>query len=313
MVFGNIHNIILGGASLSGEGGGYGFGMISESQSQALIESAWERGIRIFDTAPIYGFGLSEERLGRYLPKDAHIITKGGVSWHPNKRVNMSNDPKIIAKMVEESLKRLKRDAISTYMIHWPDSKVDIRVALEPILKLKEKGYIQHVGLANTNLDDLKKTQQVTTLYSIQIEGNFLVPDKLEKLRSALPSHCLTQSWGTLAKGILTGRVTLNRSYDSYDARSWAPWWKQMDLKKLIDQAQPFLDTVKEFEISPLALAIVYNFEVLKFNQVIVGFKSLQDLEDLNCFEDINQRGSVHKKIAEALNFLNFQSRLSKS
>ena len=59
----------LGCASLSGEGGGYGFGDVSESEAEALIKTALELGITLFDTAPIYGFGLSEERLGRFIKK----------------------------------------------------------------------------------------------------------------------------------------------------------------------------------------------------------------------------------------------------
>src|SRR5690606_24070798 len=61
--------ITFGGASVSGEGGGYGFGKMSEAEAETLLKKAWDEGINLFDTAPIYGFGLSEERFGRYLPK----------------------------------------------------------------------------------------------------------------------------------------------------------------------------------------------------------------------------------------------------
>jgi aryl-alcohol dehydrogenase-like predicted oxidoreductase len=54
----------LGCASISGEGGGYGFGDVSEDQAKELLMTAYDHGVRVFDTAPIYGFGLSEKRLG---------------------------------------------------------------------------------------------------------------------------------------------------------------------------------------------------------------------------------------------------------
>ncbi len=140
----NLNSSFLGfgGASLSGEGGGYGMGLVSEKEAETLIKLAVDSGINIFDTAPIYGFGLSEERLGKYLPKNQFIISKGGVDWHENKRVNMSNDPKIISKMLHASLKRLNRDCIDLYMIHWPDPRVDITEPIKVLLKAKEDGKI---------------------------------------------------------------------------------------------------------------------------------------------------------------------------
>ena len=59
----------FGGASLSGEGGGYGFGEMTEKKAQELISFVYDQGIRVFDLAPIYGFGLAEERVGRAFKK----------------------------------------------------------------------------------------------------------------------------------------------------------------------------------------------------------------------------------------------------
>src|SRR5690606_10242245 len=105
-----LPRITFGGASLSGEGGGYGLGAMSEEQAEKLIKSAFDMGLKLFDTAPIYGFGLSEKRLGKYLPKDAMVLTKSGVDWHETKRINMTNSPVNTERMFHESLKRLKRE-----------------------------------------------------------------------------------------------------------------------------------------------------------------------------------------------------------
>jgi aryl-alcohol dehydrogenase-like predicted oxidoreductase len=293
-------SIVFGGASLSGEGGGYGFGAITESDSSKLIRAALEIGVTWFDTAPIYGFGLSEERLGRYLTPDAKVITKGGVSWHSNKRVNMSNAPAIIQSMIEDSLKRLDRH-IDVYMIHWPDPKVDIRKALEPIIRYQNLGYISKIGLANTNPDDLKKAQELVKIEYVQIEGSYLSQGPIDQIRSYLQAHMLTQSWGTLAKGILTGRVTLDRKFDSYDARSWAPWWKKQNLSVLIERAKVFLNVSNQFQVKPMILAVAYNLSYLKFNQAIVGFKTVSDINQLYDLHSSNQQ------VRNALSFLTTQ------
>lgn len=295
-------SLIFGGASLSGEGGGYGFGSLSEIEAEKLIKSAWDIGLTQYDTAPIYGYGLSEERLGRYLPKSAKICTKGGVDWHPNRRVNMTNSPLVIDRMLSESLKRLGRDFIDLYMIHWPDPSTDIRLALEPVISWQKKGFIGHIGLANTHLEDLNKAQQVTSIHSVQIEGSYLAPDKALSLLPNIGNTMMSQSWGTLSKGILTGRVTMDRKFDQHDLRSWAPWWKKQNTQDLISKAQPFLNIANQFEVSPMNLAIRYNLRYLKFNQVLIGFKSPSDLLELQQLES-------HKNIlSEALNALTLQN-----
>ena len=82
------------------------FGPISESEAEELILPAYEYGVRLFDTAPIYGFGLSEKRLGRIL-KDLRekifFVSKSGITWHDNRRVNLTNDPKVAQTMLEQT------------------------------------------------------------------------------------------------------------------------------------------------------------------------------------------------------------------
>ena len=99
----------LGTAGFSGEGGGYGFGSNSVAESVKVIIKAMDLfGVQVFDTAPIYGFGEAEKRLGLALKEKrekAFVITKTGVSWHSSKRVNMTNDPKETKKMLEDSMR----------------------------------------------------------------------------------------------------------------------------------------------------------------------------------------------------------------
>ena len=137
-----LSKLVFGGASISGEGRGYGFGDISETDAIDLLHCAFDSNINFYDTAPIYGYGLSELRMGiafKHMREKVFICSKAGVDWHDNSRVNMTNDPKTVARMFDESRKRLNSDYIDLYMIHWPDKNVDIRSSLEPLYKLKEK------------------------------------------------------------------------------------------------------------------------------------------------------------------------------
>lgn len=273
----SLSRLGFGGAAISGEGGGYGFGVMTEADAEKLLKEVWEAGINLFDTAPIYGFGLSEERMGKYLPKDAFIVTKGGVDWHSTNRVNMSNDPKIMEKMLLESLKRLKREYIDLYMIHWPDPRVDIRRPMEVLRKFQEKSVINHVGLCNTNLDELKKASEIGPLASIQSELNVLNRKPFDDLENEWKKF-FTMSWGTLDKGILSGRVVNDRKYDASDARSWAPWWNKKEVALKIERVQKLQLILSDYNIDLTRFCVHFNLNLYGISSCLVGLKSSKDL-----------------------------------
>lgn len=275
--FSNISAITFGGASLSGEGGGYGFGEMSESDAETLIKGAWELGITVFDTAPIYGFGLSEERLGKYLPKEALIVSKSGVDWHESKRVNMTNDVAVTQKMLEQSLKRLQRDKIDIYMIHWPDPRVDIRKPMEVLENAKRKGLITHIGLSNTNYDDLMKATEVLEIEVIQGELNAFNQSTFSDLQN-LWQPKLSMGWGTFDKGILSGRVVEGRKYDASDARSWAPWWNKKEVSKKIVATEKLKRILDDYNLSLPQFALSFSLDFFGIDTCLIGFKSVSDI-----------------------------------
>lgn len=272
-----IPQVTFGGASLSGEGGGYGFGEMSEFQAESLLKASWEHGLTLYDSAPIYGFGLSEERLGRYLPKEAKIISKCGVDWHPTKRVNMSNDPKIAERMLHESLKRFNRDVIDIYMIHWPDPKFDIRETLAVLIKAKEAGKIKHIGLCNTTLDDLQKAEEVCEVDVIQSELNLFNQEPFQRLGEATKNR-VTMSWGTFDKGILSGRVTKERKFSQEDARSWAPWWNKKDVAVKVERTEKLKDILSDYHLTLPQFCLQFNLQFCDLTTCLIGFKSEMDL-----------------------------------
>jgi myo-inositol catabolism protein IolS len=280
-IFGKpVSAIGFGGAAISGEGGGYGFGDMSETEAQTLLSHSWELGINLYDTAPIYGFGLSEERLGKYLPKDAIIVSKGGVDWHSTRRVNMTNDPKVIERMFLESLKRLKREYIDVYMIHWPDKNVDIRRPLEILRKYQEKSVISQIGLCNTNLDDLTKARDVAPISCLQSELNVLNTKAFDDLEEEWKKY-FSMSWGTLDKGILSGRVTEKRKFDQSDARSWAPWWNKKDVLIKIEKVKRLETILSDYNISLTQYCLHFNLNLYGLSSCLIGSKKQQDMDDM--------------------------------
>lgn len=270
-----ISKLAFGGASLSGEAGGYGFGEIGEKQAQNLVISSHELGVNIFDTAPIYGFNTSEIRLGKFTKPfrdEIMLVSKSGISWHNSKRVNLTNDAKTTESMLHDSLKNLGTDYIDIYMIHWPDPRVDIRVPMEVLAKAKDQGKIRHIGLCNTNNEDLILAREIEEISVLQSECN-LFQNQLEDLNR---KGEFLMGWGTLDKGILAGTVNLDRKFNPEDARSWAPWWKKSHWKDKVAKVEKFKNKFKE-DIFKVALA----YSMKSTDTSIAGFKSVFQLSQL--------------------------------
>jgi len=285
----NIKNssipLAFGGASISGEGGGYGFGNISEGEAIDLLKEAYDLGLRLFDTAPIYGFGLSEQRLGKAFNQNrdkVFIVSKSGVTWHENKRVDMTNKPEVTQKMLEQSLRDLNTDYIDLYMIHWPDANVDIRRPLEILAKAKEQGKIKHIGLCNTTIKDLEKSKEVEKVEVVQSEFNFFQTALAENLFPYLKKHDISfMSWGTLDKGILTGRVDEKRKFDATDCRSWAPWWKNADNKSKFNAMKKIWPLLDKHGHTGLELALAHNLYFDEVTSALCGARNSDQLRSL--------------------------------
>ena len=277
--------VCFGGAALSSLEGGYGFGNVDDNQSFDALHYCFDSGVKIFDTAPIYGFGESERRLGQAFKgqrEKIFIISKSGVSWHSNKRVNRTNDPETALKMFEQSLRDLDSDYIDLYMIHWPDENIDIRRPLEILHKLKTEEKIHHIGLCNTTLDDLKKASEIDRIEVVQSEQHFF-NDQDEELMNYLGKEEISfLSWGTLDKGILTGTVTREREFEESDCRSHAPWWKTSHKDKKVYIMQKYiLPFLKKNGHTGLELALVYNKSFKNISHLLCGGKTVKQWEGI--------------------------------
>jgi aryl-alcohol dehydrogenase-like predicted oxidoreductase len=272
-----LSKICFGGGSISGDGKGYGFGEMSERDASELIEYSMDRGINLFDTAPIYGFNQSEKRLGQALRKkreENFIISKAGVGWHHSGRVNMSNDPKLVREMLENSLKNLDLGYIDFYMIHYPDPRVDIRFSLDVLKKAQDNGLIKHIGLSNSNDEELGLAREVCKIEILQEEVN-LFYNAYSKLVDS--KNTLKTGWGSLDKGILSGKLNPDSKFHSDDCRSWAPWWKKSNWKDKTLRVKTLQESIQEY--TPLELAMAYSFK--NTDIPICGFKSISQLDGI--------------------------------
>jgi aryl-alcohol dehydrogenase-like predicted oxidoreductase len=137
--------------------GGIDWGVVDVAGIGSAIDRALDLGIDFFDTADVYGLGLSEERLSQTLGHRRHdvvIATKGGVSWSTptsQSRASITRDssPSYLRTAVENSLRRLRLDVLPIYYVHWPDPSTPIEATFAELEKLRTEGKIGSLGCSN--------------------------------------------------------------------------------------------------------------------------------------------------------------------
>ena len=155
-----VSALCMGGCPL----GGYGWGDVSRQELVNAVKTAVENGINFFDTADTYGLGESERTLSEALGADKNnvgITTKFGVRVE-NGKTTYDNSREYIFSAVEGSLKRLGRDYIDLYQVHYRDGKTPLSDVAESLERLKEQGKIRYYGLSNIHKDDEAELKSFT-------------------------------------------------------------------------------------------------------------------------------------------------------
>jgi aryl-alcohol dehydrogenase-like predicted oxidoreductase len=195
------------------------------------IRSAVERGITLIDTAPVYGFGRSEEIVGMALSgalrESAVIATKVGVEWRDGK-VWRNSSPARIRKEVEDSLRRLRTDYIDLYQVHWPDPLVPIRETAAALARLLKEGKIRAIGVSNFSAAQMAEFREAAPIHAAQPPYNLF---ERQAERDVLPyawrHDMAVLCYGALCRGLLAGTITADTRFKGDDLRLQDPKFQQ--------------------------------------------------------------------------------------
>jgi len=208
--------------------GGWMWGGSDETDAIATIHAALDRGINLIDTAPVYGFGRSEEIVGKALAVDgrrkrAVIATKTGLNWKDGKPFRDARRTRIIAE-AEDSLRRLRTDVIDLYQVHWPDPHTPIEEIAAAMDQLYRAGKIRAIGVSNFSPAQMKEFRKVAPLHAAQPPYN-LFERGIEQ--DVLP-YCHEQriavlAYGSLCRGLLSGRMSASSHFAGDDLRKSDP------------------------------------------------------------------------------------------
>lgn len=212
--------------------GGWMWGGNSDlDESVRTIRSAVEHGITLIDTAPVYGFGRSEAIVGTALAgglrKRAIIATKTGLEWRDGK-VWRNSSPAHIRREVEASLLRLRTDYIDLYQVHWPDPLVPIQATAGALAQLLKEGKIRAIGVSNYSPAQMAEFRAVAPIHSVQPPYNLFEREAESGVLPYAARHGITiLAYGSLCRGLLTGKITPGTEFQGDDLRRNDPKFQE--------------------------------------------------------------------------------------
>ncbi|HKJ87844.1 MAG TPA: aldo/keto reductase, partial [Gammaproteobacteria bacterium] len=209
--------------------GGWMWGGTDEAESIRTIHAALERGINLVDTAPAYGFGRSEEVVGRALEQwgrreDVVVATKVGLEWDDRENIRRNGTAARIRQEVDDSLRRLRTEYIDLYQVHWPDPLVAPEETAEALHGLMEAGKIRAIGVSNFSPEQMEAFRREAPLHTNQPPYNLFE----RQIEDDVAPYCREQgigmvTYGALCRGLLSGKMREDTTFEGDDLRNVDP------------------------------------------------------------------------------------------
>jgi aryl-alcohol dehydrogenase-like predicted oxidoreductase len=253
----------------------------------ALIHSAVDKGVTFFDTAEVYGPLLNEELVGEALePFRGSVLIATKFGWQPNPGDSnrwsaLNSRPEHIKKVAEQSLKRLRVDAIDLYYQHRVDLEVSIEDVAGAVKELIQEGKVKHFGLSEASAQTIRRAHAVQPVAALQSEYSLFFREPEESVIPTLEELGIGfVPFSPLGKGFLTGKIDANTKFDSTDFRNTVPKFSEENRKKnqgLVDVITAF---AKEKKATPAQIALAWLLAKKPWIVPIPGTTKLDRLEE---------------------------------
>jgi aryl-alcohol dehydrogenase-like predicted oxidoreductase len=274
-----ITRVGLGAWAIGGGDWEFGWGPQDDDESVAAIHRALEQGINWIDTAAGYGFGRSEQIVGRALEgvtERPYVFTKCSLLEGPGRRVVHSLKRDSILREANESLRRLGVDAIDLYQIHWPIPAADIEEGWAALAELKEQGLVRHIGVSNFDVDQIQAIQQIAPVETLQPQYSLIEREvEQEILPFAERERIGVIVYSPMGSGMLTGKMTRARieSLAEDDWRKNDDRFTEPRLSQNLDLVGRLEAVAERHDTTPGAVAIAWTLRNPAVDGAIVGFR----------------------------------------
>lgn len=279
-------------------GGGEWWGDNDDRMSVETIHRALELGINWVDTARVYGFGHSEEVVGRALkeiPRDRIIIsTKCGIQWYDKNgephftkeghEVRRDLSPKAIRRDLELSLKTMGTDYVDVYYTHWQCRTyglVPVAETMGELMRMKEEGKIRAIGASNVDLRILKDYTEAGQLDVIQEKLSILDRRPEAELLPFCEANGITlQTYSPIEQGLLAGKAPDDYVPAKGEVREGKAWWRPGNIRIANEMLAGWKDLTEKYGCSLANLCVKWNSMLSPSVNVLCGARKLSQIED---------------------------------
>ncbi len=239
----------------------------SNEQGERVLRAALERGVTLFDTAALYGFGANESLVGKVLKSQRHSITLTSKCGMQGVDVNgdgklvrvIDGRPATLRKTCEDSLRRLQTDVIDLYYLHRWDKRVPIEDSVGALGELVRKGLIRSVGLSEVSAATLRRAHAEYPITAVQTEYSLWTRNpEIAVLDACKQLGVAFVAFSPLARGFLTGALQDVGSLDAKDIRRGMPRFAPDTYAANLRLLAPYRQIAHEVGGTPAQLALAW-------------------------------------------------------
>jgi aryl-alcohol dehydrogenase-like predicted oxidoreductase len=282
-----ITRIGFGAWAIGGGGWEFGWGPQQDEESIAAIQHGVEQGINWIDTAAAYGFGRSEEVVGKAisgLARKPYVFTKCSLLEGPGRKVvhNLKRDS--VFREAEASLTRLGVDAIDLYQIHWPNPADQIEEGWSALAELRERGLVRHIGVSNFDTEQLRRIGQITPVETLQPPYSLVNRHAENSVLPYAKQHDIgVIVYSPMGSGLLTGAMTRERitRLPDDDWRKTHPDFTEPKLTEHLNLVSRLARVAERHGVTPGAVAVAWALRNPAVDGAIVGFRSPAQVDPL--------------------------------
>ena len=279
----------FGSWAIGGGGWQFAWGKQNDVDSVAAIHRALELGVNWIDTAAVYGIGHSEEIVAQALASwkgpRPYVFTKCGLRWDTKGQTRRDLTSASIRQECEDSLRRLKVEAIDLYQVHWPVQDVQaIEEGWSTMAQLKREGKVQWIGVSNFDVAQMKRAQAIAPITSLQPRYSLVHPEVGEEI---LP-FCLRKGIGVIvyspmASGLLTGAMTRERiaNLAEDDWRKHDEDFNEPRLEANLALVENLREVGRRHGGTPGAVAVAWTLRNPAVTGAIVGARRPEQVNDM--------------------------------
>ena len=240
---------------------------VSSEQGERVLRAALERGVTLFDTAALYGFGANETLVGKVLKSQRHHITLTSKCGMQGVDVNgdgklvrvIDGHPATLRKTCEDSLRRLQTDVIDLYYLHRWDKRVPIEDSVGALGELVRKGLIRSVGLSEVSGATLRRAHAEYPIAAVQTEYSLWTRNpEIAVLDACKELGVAFVAFSPLARGFLTGGLQDVDSLDAKDIRRGMPRFAPDNYAANLLLLPAYKKVAQEVGCTPAQLALAW-------------------------------------------------------